>query len=103
MKINKSQRILLQYLRATKETGPSLLKMYSLCWKCNIFLVSIILVLISSDLYFGVSQQSILFYGFIIGAIVRDHGVKRRQKINWPVQNEIINWEKVDNLLNEKV
>ena len=103
MKLNKSQRMLLEYLKDTKETGPSLLLMYKMCWKCNLLLVVVIMVLILSDIYLGVSNQSLIFYGSVIGAVIRDLGIKRKQKINWPVQNEIINWEKVDSLLNEKV
>ncbi len=99
MEINRSQKILLQYLKDTKESGPSLFHMYKLCWKCSLALVSILLLMIVINLMWGLSNQSLLYYGVVIGAFIRDLGMKRKQLINWPVQTEIINWGKVDDLL----
>ena len=101
MEINKSQKLLLEYLKETKDSGPSLLFMYKLYWRCNLALIVILLFLIAADIAWGISSQSILFYGVIVGAFIRDLGVKRKQKINWPVQVEITNWDKVDSLLNK--
>lgn len=102
MEINKSQKMMLQYLKDSKDTGPSLLLMYKLCWKCSLGLIIIVVLVIALDLIYGGSSESLVFYGAISGMIMRDHGIKRKQKMNWPVHKEIINWEKVDSLLVQK-
>lgn len=102
MVINKSQRMMLEYLKSIKDTGPNFLQMYKQCWKCSLALVMIVILLIVTDFIFGFSIQSLFFYGAVFGAMLRDHGIKRRQKINWPIQRGIINWKQVDVLLAKK-
>jgi hypothetical protein len=102
MKINKSQKMMLQYLSDIKETGPSLFQMYKLCWNCNLALIIIVILIMISDLIYGVSYSSLVFYGYILGMIMRDFGIKRKQKQNWSVQKVIIDWKKIDHLLNQE-
>ena len=102
MKINKSQKTLLHYLIGCKDSGPSLLRQYKLCWKCNLALLFIVILLLSLDLKWGFSNQSFVFYGFVLGAFVRDLAMIRRHKINWEVNKEIIDWNKVNDLISTK-
>jgi hypothetical protein len=102
MKINKSQQMMLSYLKESKDSGPSLLRIYKLCWKCNLALLFILVLLFSLDLKWGFSIQSFIFYGFVLGAIFRDFAMVRKQKKNWKINKEIINWDKVNDLLKTK-
>ena len=49
----------------------------------------------------GVSGPAYLLLGLVVGALLRDYALFRRFKQSWPVVEELLDWDRLNALLDE--
>ena len=50
--------------------------------------------------FLGVVGAAYILLGLVAGALLRDFGLYRQFKERWPVVEGLLDWERIDNLLN---
>lgn len=102
MPLNKQQRSTLLRTKEFRDKPLPIIGSMLRSWKIHLLLT----VLIGGDSflfwYMGFVKISIACLGVLIGALIRDLAWFRTQARLWPMNCEIINWEKVDKLLQEE-
>jgi len=79
-------------------TAMTILRSYGWIWLFYAILLAYILVV---NLLNSADNVPAAAVGFIIGAILRDATHASRMARAWPVYREVLDWNKIDRLLNE--
>ena len=96
MNLGKNQLITLKYYLDCKGRNLSFYGWVLRCWKCYLFMVVYLGLLMGLDFYYGISD---VFYGAVAGIFFRDIATYYKLRKNWPMLNEVLSWSKVEELL----
>ena len=95
------ERKLLVTYRAWHDRPPTLLRMVGMNWKPFLFLLVYGLGSFALCVSFHIPNVGYLVLGFVCGAILRDLGTFRRLYKLWPFLDEVLNWRRIDQLLDD--
>lgn len=102
MKLTKFQESLLSYYQQNRESQLTILSILSSAWKSYLVLIVLVAGIIVIAWYLDWLMITYLVAGLVIGALLRDIGYAHRSAKFWPVLMSIIEWRKVEELLNKE-
>lgn len=100
MQISPDQHRRLQKLQHYRQAPPTIPGFLRDGWRAYLYVSVVGLVGFGYFLWFGWQFASGLFAGMVLATVVRDLGWYRRIARAWPLQAEITNWQRVEQLLN---
>ena len=102
MLVTRKQRLMLAVYRKYHRGGISLWRIYRLCgWRIAVVPVYFTLAAVLCFAY-GINWAGLLLVGFGAGAVLRDLAYFRRSVAVWPLIEEITDWDRVDQLFDDK-
>jgi hypothetical protein len=99
MKLTRLQRKTLQYFHAFRSESPTVGRQLSFNWVAWLPLLVVAVLGCIVLLAPGFENVGWLWIGLVVGAFFRDIGRYRGIVRVWPVYQEIINWQRVSELL----
>ena len=100
------RRVLLIYL-SMRDKPPTYLRLFARMIPSYLILCSVPILafmgvmVLRSTIWVIPLLAGVLFVGFLLGVLTRDLGIFRRTILIWPVLSDIINWERVEQLLDD--
>lgn len=99
MQLNSRQLRQLQKLRDYRRTPPTVAALLRSGWRAYLYLTTVGLVGVGVFHWGRWPMASGLFAGMVLATFIRDMGWYRRQVQFWPLQEEITDWPRVEQLL----
>lgn len=101
MQLNSHQRRQLQKMRDYRRTPPTVSALLRGGWRAYLYVAIVGLIGVGFFYWGGWPMASGLFAGMILATIIRDIGWYRRLVQSWPLQAEITDWQRVEQLLEQ--
>lgn len=102
MQLTTLQVKLLNRYRQWRQNPPTVFSLLCLEWKAELMLVGYCL-LAGAYCYWAEMQVTLyLVCGAMFGALTRDIGLFRRTTQIWPMLSEVIDWNRVDQVLDQQ-
>lgn len=99
MQLTTQQRRQLVKLREFRTSPPTISTYVRDGWRASIYIIIVGSIGIAFFLWAGWPVASGLFGGMVLATLVRDIGWYRRIVKSWPLQREITDWTRVEQLL----
>src|SRR5215207_5946886 len=99
MQLTSRQRRQLQKLHDYRRVPPTVTSLLRDGWRAYLYVTIVGLVGVGFFLWAGWPIASGLFAGMILATVLRDLGWYRRLVHSWPLQLEITDWKRVEQLL----
>jgi hypothetical protein len=99
MQLTKVQRQMLEQYRAYRGNRPGVGFFVRLNLWRYLLLVGAAVVAFLLLLFLGAGGSACLVLGLVAGALLRDIALFRRFKNTWPVTERVLDWERIDYLL----
>jgi hypothetical protein len=103
MPLSKVQRQTLEQYRSYRGKRPGAVYFVRLNLWRYVLLVGVAVVGFMVLLSLGVSAPAYLLLGLLAGALLRDYALFRRFKHSWPVVEGLLDWDRLNDLLEGKV
>lgn len=102
MKLTKFQASLLSYYHQNRDRQITVWGILATAWKNYIVLMLLVFAIVVVAWYLDWLVISYLVAGLVVGALLRDIGYAHRSTKFWPVLMSIIEWRKVEELLDNE-
>ena len=102
MKLTPKQQRQLEILRRFKDDPPTIGKYFRINWKIYLAFFVVGFIGVGYGCWIGWHWFSALVFGMVVAATLRDLGWYRQIVRNWPLTDEVTNWNRVDELLDEQ-
>ncbi len=99
MKLTKLQRKTLEFFHSFRTAPPTIGRQLRFNWFAWLPLLIIAVLGVIVLLTPGLANAGWLWLGLVVGAFLRDIGRFRQLVRVWPIYKEIINWQRVSELL----
>jgi len=93
-----SERKFASRLLALRDSGVTLGTLYRMQVKAIVFLFLILGAGIGYFAWFDILPGVYLMSGLLAGTLLRDLGLMRLQVKMWPMQNQVLDWRKVERM-----
>lgn len=94
---DRRQRDLIRKLIAARLKPPTLIGLL-LAWPSLPLLSLVAMVSVAALVALGLNPLAMLMAGICLGAAARDVGIAGRTVRFWPIQQELLDWQKIDAL-----
>ena len=101
MKLTKFQESLLSFYQQNRDRQITIWWILSSAWKNYILLILLVTAIVAIAWYLDWLMITYLVAGLVVGALLRDIGYAQRSSKFWPVLMSIIEWRKVEELLDK--
>ncbi len=101
MQLSSQQRRQLLKLRDYRDTPPTVSALLRSGWRAYLYVATVGFVGIGFFFWSGWPLASGLFAGMVLATIVRDIGWYHRLVQSWPLQAEVTDWRRVEQLLEQ--
>ena len=101
MQLTLKQVQKLKLSRELKASAPTFATLFRMAWRHYLVLTLVFLGVIAYFLVAGENSVAIFFGGMFIATFLRDIKWNNQFVRDWPLSNEITNWDRVDQLLTQ--
>ena len=94
-KLSKLEKATLAFTQTYKDKNPTLIGMFRFNAKRYVLSLMVFSIIIFIEYLFAGWLVASLFFAFVLGAFCRDIGIFRNRIRLWPMNREVIDWDKV--------
>ena len=102
MKLSAIQRRLLYQYRDFHESAPSVSRLVAISTWAYVRLLLVFTIAFALTWTYEFRSTALLLLGMVIGTVSRDFGTFRRMVKIWPVLCHVLDWKRIDELLEEE-